>query len=42
MKGERGEENSYKTVISTEGSKTQHVEVEAIELRRITKYATVL
>ena len=42
MKGEKGEGNSYKTVTSTEGSKTQNVEVEAIELRRITKYTTVL
>ena len=42
MKGEKGERISYKTVTSTEGSKTQNVEVEVIELRRITKYTTVL
>ena len=42
MKGEKGEGNSYKTVTSTEGSKTQNVEVEVIELRRIMKYTTLL
>ena len=42
MKGEKGEGNSYKIVTSTEGSKTQNLEVEVIELRRIMKYTTVL